>query len=116
MSVNKDLLRETLAYIEVHPEEWDQRQWICGTSACFAGRACLLSGAQPCDWGGKVVQPNDEEETGLVVAQDSDSTRAIGVGEMARRLLGLTDDQADRLFHLDNDLEDLRYLVGKLTR
>jgi hypothetical protein len=38
------LLRETLEYIESHPEDWDQRDWICDTGMCFFGHALMLSG------------------------------------------------------------------------
>lgn len=29
VNVNVELLRQTLAYIETHPEEWDQTEWCC---------------------------------------------------------------------------------------
>jgi len=44
--VNVPLLKATLAYIKTHPEEWNQAVWVCGTTACFAGRALLLAGAK----------------------------------------------------------------------
>ena len=43
MEKNVDLAYQTLDYIRDHPEEWDQRRYICGTTACFAGRAALIS-------------------------------------------------------------------------
>lgn len=45
---NADLAYRVLDHIDEHPEQWDQGRWIgkaeCGTVACFAGWACLLSG------------------------------------------------------------------------
>jgi len=43
---NDDLAYSTLDYIREHPEEWDQRDYFCGSTACFAGRAILLAGGQ----------------------------------------------------------------------
>jgi len=43
----EELAYATLDYIREHPEEWDQDYYICETSACFAGRACLLAGLSP---------------------------------------------------------------------
>lgn len=42
--VNKELIFKVLDFIETHPEEWDQEQWFCETTACFGGRALLMSG------------------------------------------------------------------------
>jgi hypothetical protein len=35
------VLDAALAYIDAHPDEWDQSTWMCGTSACVAGRIVL---------------------------------------------------------------------------
>lgn len=47
MAANTELLERVLRYIELHPEEWDQDNWRCGTSFCFAGHTALLSGWKP---------------------------------------------------------------------
>ena len=44
MNVNIELLDKALAYIDEHPEEWDQSTWDCGTAACIAGHMARLSG------------------------------------------------------------------------
>lgn len=45
---NAELAWRVLDQIDAHPELWNQTKWIqktdCGTTACFAGWACLLSG------------------------------------------------------------------------
>ena len=35
------VLDAALAHIDAHPDEWDQSAWVCGTSACVAGRIVL---------------------------------------------------------------------------
>ena len=42
--MNIELLDAALAYIDEHPEEWDQSTWDCGTTACIAGHMARLSG------------------------------------------------------------------------
>ena len=42
--MNKANYRRVLDQIEQHPDTWDQSQWHCGSTHCFAGWAQLLSG------------------------------------------------------------------------
>jgi hypothetical protein len=48
---NAELAYRVLDHIDAHPEQWNQGLWVtkveCGTAACFAGWACLLSGEKP---------------------------------------------------------------------
>src|ERR1044072_1672642 len=46
LTLNAKLAYEVLDYIEAHPEKHDQATYFnsCGTTACFAGWASLLSG------------------------------------------------------------------------
>jgi hypothetical protein len=46
MERNNELIDKVLDYLEQHPKEWNQTSWMtpCGTQACFAGHAMLLSG------------------------------------------------------------------------
>lgn len=44
MTVNIQLLEDTMQHIKDHEEDWNQGLWWCGTSGCFAGWACALSG------------------------------------------------------------------------
>lgn len=105
---NVDLLRRTLAYIEEHPGEHDQTRWRCGTRACFAGTAAMLDGGiwargVPC------MSARSDDPPDHVVAH------VIHVAHRARRILGLTEDQARDLFCGANDLDDLRDVVAELT-
>ncbi len=84
--INEPLLREVLAFIEMHQDQWDQGQWWrhgnCNTIGCFAGWTVVLG------------HPN----WGLDRAWEFDSND-IDVPEQATRLLGLTRGQAERLFY-----------------
>src|SRR5262245_40429507 len=117
---NAALLNETLAYIEAHPDEWDQAHWHCGTTCCFAGRAALLDGAE---WsrGGWNINPS---KSVCVVAREDDpgydvftmaDRRYVHVETRARRILGLTWEQSQELFRSGNGLDDIRRLVAELT-
>ena len=43
MNKNVELAYKTLDYIRAHPEEWSQQIYMCGSMACFAGRASLIA-------------------------------------------------------------------------
>lgn len=61
MKVNKELFEKIADHIEIHPDQWSQETWVdnglhghvgpgnvldpydCGTSACIAGWAVMLS-------------------------------------------------------------------------
>lgn len=103
--INMDLAYRTLDHIAEHPEEHNQSTWRCGTTACYAGHAAILAGAQWCD-------PRDGYPISCVHTPD-------GVIEhvrfFAQQELQLTDGQADRLFHGSNTLEKLREIVDDLV-
>ncbi len=46
---NLENIKLVLDKIENNPECWDQTQWHCGTSHCFAGWAQVLSGKEEDD-------------------------------------------------------------------
>jgi hypothetical protein len=35
-------LDAALAYIDAHPQEWDQSRWVCETGGCVAGHLVHL--------------------------------------------------------------------------
>lgn len=47
MPVNVPLLDATLNHIIQNPKDWNQNEWRCGTSYCFAGWAAVISGWEP---------------------------------------------------------------------
>jgi hypothetical protein len=101
---NTLLLLETLAYIEEHPEEWDQQYYLCRTGMCFAGTACVLAGCKP--W-------YANERDGWSVHMKSPNNRLIDIDGYAKKKLGLTELEGDLLFAMHNELEDIRDLVKK---
>jgi hypothetical protein len=88
----------------------------CGTAACLAGSAVLLHGgetfAAPMIWtlAGTMVR---DEDTSYVVTKDN---RVIHVDDRAVELLGLSNDDASRLFYLDSHSDaDMNNIVQVAT-
>jgi len=133
-----ELLAATMSHIEANPERHNQSDWMrvgmsCGTAACLAGWAVLLSGV-PIDpdsaelassfsrnqrWAvriddGKPVLVerslmNWEEENRL----EADGV-LMGIGSYATDLLGLSGYNASVLFCSSNTREELRGMVDTL--
>lgn len=115
---NIPLLRQTLAHIESHPQEWVQDSYRCQTGMCFAGWAVTLDGGQ---W--YSPDPTSTYGDGLVARPDDpavdvwplgDGTRAILASARAQRILGLDGYQAEDLFASYNTLDDIRQIVAEL--
>lgn len=112
---NAALAYRVLDHIDAHPEQWNQGLYIgkaeCGTVACFAGWACLLSGEEP------LFSMWDPNETSWLRAGRDE----FPVSERAQQLLGVSryvehDDQEhdDDLFGGHNTREDLGRLVAEI--
>ncbi len=78
---NLENIKLVLDHIENNPECWQQTNWHCGTSHCFAGWAQVLSG---------------KEENDATVRRD------------ARMFFGFNRQEADYYFHGDRKLEELK--------
>ncbi len=93
------LAEDVLQHIKDNPKQWFQQDWIhqneCGTVACFAGHACLMSGGTL------------ENYKGLV--------GLARVPREAIKLLGLADEEADVLFAGGNTLEMLEMMVKDIS-
>lgn len=91
--MNVQLLLQICDRIAKHPEAFKMESWAeqteCGTAACVAGYACILSG----------VQPNFSERC---TGEDDRRTATFGENEVcqfkAAELLELTCIQTRRLF------------------
>jgi hypothetical protein len=109
--MNKELLERTMQYIEDHPEEHDQTMWFvqtpCGTTACFAGWACVLSGLKP-DF--TIQAPFNYRPDITYHVEGTDEW----VKPVAQKLLGLTHYDADTLFDASNTVEELKMYVKDL--
>ena len=91
--MNVDLMQKTMDYIEAHPEEWDQDEWRCETTMCFAGWAVALSGN---------YFFNDS-----IDATRKKNGRNIGIDSAAREELGLTFSQSSSLFLHSTNVKDV---------
>jgi hypothetical protein len=115
VTVNKKLLRRTLAFIEANPRKHKQESW-CGTRQCFAGWACSLEGWRPLSDHEQEAFVNDDDwdcsfDPSSAVKQDG---TIAPVEEVAKSLLGLNLYQASLLFDGDNTLDELRSHVRDL--
>jgi hypothetical protein len=104
---NAALAYRVLDHIDAHPEQWRQNWWFtqrdCGTAACFAGWACVLSGDQP-----RVTDADEVGEFSTVIRPDG---ALANVEDRAEALLGLDGDKAGALFYASNTRADLDLLV-----
>lgn len=105
---NAELAYAVLDHIDAHPEQWNQGVWVrirvrgCGTAACFAGWASLLSGDEPYEhWS------SDNGASSEI--RSAETGRIRQVRNRARDLLRITDWQADDLFdagRIRSELDD----------
>ena len=105
---NVELLEKTLQHILDHPEQHDQGEWArsrldCGTAACFAGWAAILT------FGESVI--NAREGT-FAMPAPYDLPR---MSESAGALLGLTEPEYYTLFEANNTRDMLRLMVKDLV-
>jgi hypothetical protein len=116
--VNAELLIQTLEHIDANRREWGQLNW----RTCFAAHACLLAGGR---WAipeatrpelAMLLKPARGDRRNVVTVEvDGCEVRGTPVSVRARRVLGLTDGQASRLFRASNDLHTLFFLVSELV-
>lgn len=106
---NGPLLRQTLTWIRTYPSMWNQRAYRTvydGGRATmdYAGWACTLAG-------GRWISTTD-----YLASVPADETEDLGVycPIRARRVLGLTEEQANDLFHASNNLRLIEDIVIEL--
>lgn len=112
---NAELAYRVLDHIDAHPETWDQSSWVCGTTACFAGWAVRLSGAE-------IEQSDPDEIDSAVVVGGPAELIGAEVRDAAVNLLGsycvaprnLDDHRPGNLFSDSNTREDLGELVAEI--
>ena len=106
---NVELLERTLDWITMNPDAHDQTWYFmqteCGTAACFAGTACLLSGDTPTWW--------DEHGLSQMTRHDG---QVYPVRSRAQELLGLTYDESITLFWGYNTKAMLDLMVADLVQ
>ena len=114
MTINVPLLRKELEYVTAHRDQWYQPEWltrsVCGTTGCLAGNAVLNAGYRP-DWN----YESSIHQTDTAVVVDVESGERRDVLDVATRLFGLDDDDADWLFHPQSSLLQLWVTASHLT-
>lgn len=121
--VNQERLLQVLAAVELDEAHWDPRYWAfqpdgneCGTTYCTAGHTVKLVHPDAVFEFDGVVHlgrvPRGADANEKVLGQQTNSVllpngkwRHIKV--LAQELLGLTDEQADRLFYYGVRVHDL---------
>lgn len=106
--IDVSLLRKTLEHILSDPEHWNQACWLekrsrCGTIGCLAGWAAQLS-------------PRAETHKNMTWLWSVDGGEALALPRAAETVLGLTEEQSDRLFDGDNSMRDLWMWASEYTR
>lgn len=101
MGYNIPLIRKVRDYLREHPEEHNQCYWAyqsgCKTTMCLAGTACHLSGHE-LDW---ETRHDYEYDISWLVA--SMTVEGQSIPDLARRLLGFSYDEADKIFYTYNE-------------
>lgn len=127
-TVDVKLLFEILEFIEAHPTTWKQEDWFkivdrqsgdvkfvsetsevsevnsCGASFCFAGHVALATGfPEP---------PKDDNESWT---REVENGWDEYVQDYAAKRIGLSENNADVLFHETNSMLDLRHMVTLIS-
>lgn len=122
MTPDIGLLDGAVIHIEQHPEEHEQNFWFtpkpCGMAFCLAGHVGVLAGAEP--------PPVGIMKGGLwFIAPDGSSwdqsrepmpTGALFIKDYAIKALGVTEGQAEVLFHHSRTVGELRVLTDLLMQ
>lgn len=111
--VNVPLLRKAVEWAEseaAKPREvsqWHQTRFAepidCGTAYCLAGWVAVNDG---------LPQSVFAE---YMAKSDASGEAAITIEDRAAAVLGLTDEQANRLFDADNTIEDVREIAESMA-
>lgn len=117
MGRNVGLLEATMTQIVDHPELHDQSWFFakgdCGTAACFAGWACLLSGLQEVFSAPDIWISNATVNVSAVVKMPDGSLGSAA--DEAQSLLGITRDESHTLFDVGNTRRMLELMTKDLV-
>jgi hypothetical protein len=110
----------TLRQIILHPELWNQKEWVCGTAACFAGWAVHLQGIELDPTHGAATVALTEDQLALFAGTDvflypsHTGGRAASIPSAASHFLGLN-DYNHQFFVGTNTLLDLLSQADELA-
>lgn len=127
LTPNATLAYRVLDHIDAHPEQWDQSVYLgegdCGTTACFAGWALLLSGVEM-DRNWDVLADTLTPELAEGVHELLDRTRLevderwpmtlVDASEVAQVLLGVSEVESASLFYALNRRQVLGMKVERI--
>lgn len=104
-------MKAVYAYIQAHPDEWDQSNWAsrlliggsgCQTAFCFAGHVAVRAGYEPHfsdhPWTATVTNGNEE------------------IADVAQQILDIDDYTAEALFVCTNNLETLGKIIDEIEK
>lgn len=108
-------LRKVLQFIDDNPELHDQSEILkkttdCGTIGCLAGHTVMMFGDYHVLW--CRVSDSGLLRAAEVLRLDG---RKAGILDEAQRILGLSEEQADRLFDSDITFAEMWNLADKWT-
>lgn len=114
--INEPLLQKVMDHVTAHPEEFDMAEWAtqkpdCGTTLCIAGHAAVMAG-HDLSWSWWQRSPGSPP-----VLTAARTTGGHLIKRVAQEALGLTDEQAYRLFldMVDRPLDRIWDHVEELT-
>jgi hypothetical protein len=110
---------EVLGHIHAHPEQHEQTVWSCGTTACVAGRACLLAGYEPasCEFEYCSCTPvRRGAQTTTCCVRNPDTGQLYRIASLAQQLMHISDSDAESLFDGGNEVEDLDHIAARILR
>lgn len=116
-------LEKTMTDILDHPKDWDQRSWICGSTACYAGRAALNEGLKvmvghDTTWAMEPhvsFNPYAEDEYQKIYHVLGNKAHRVPVGDKACEILDISGADALLLFNQRCTMDNLQEMVKDLA-
>ena len=112
MTVNVGLLQKTLETIKANPTHWNQKNWHCNSSHCFAGFTELLYFGLPIYSNVETLRKDERIYDPIALHEDF----SWGTRNNATNALGLTVEDATLLFAGGNTLADIESMVVHLVK
>ena len=92
-------LKRVRAHIRRYPEKLDMDEWVCGTTACIAGRVALLNGWKPVISGidplGRQVASSCTKN-GVTMEMDDVAAEILGIRGFDTNLFYTSNERVDR--------------------